>query len=339
MDLLHEMAARGHEQVVFSQDAASGYHGIIAIHSTRRGPALGGTRYWDYPTTREALDDVLRLSRAMTYKAAVLGVELGGGKAVILGDGPPADRAAIFRAHGRFIQSLGGRYITSVDIGTTPADLRWIQHETAFVTGLARDPSATTGFGVFRGMQAAAQHRWGSSRLAERTVLIQGAGKVAYALGEHLHREGARLVVADVSPEKAQRMVNDYGARAVVPERIYDEPGEVFAPCALGGTVNSETLDRLRVEIIAGAANNQLAEARHGAEVEARGMLYCPDYVINGGGLVSVFGELKGWTDEAVRQKAAGIYDTILEVFALAHAERIASAEAAERLAERRLTA
>ncbi len=186
-------------------------------------------------------------------------------------------------------------------------------------------------------MKAAAKHRWGNDSLKGRTVLVQGAGKVAYALCEHLHREGAQLVVTDLAPDKLQRVGEDFGARPVSPDRIYDEPGDIFAPCALGATVNSDTLSRLRVEIIAGAANNQLAEERHGVELEERGMLYCPDYVINGGGLVSVFGELKSWAEEAVRERAAGIYDTILEVFALARAERIPSFRAAERLAERRL--
>ncbi|HLB55329.1 MAG TPA: Glu/Leu/Phe/Val dehydrogenase dimerization domain-containing protein [Gemmatimonadales bacterium] len=340
MDLLNEMAVNGHEQVVFGQDAAAGYRAIVAIHSTRLGPALGGTRFWPYATTDEALTDVLRLSRAMTYKAAVLGLGLGGGKAVIIGDNRRADREPLFRAHGRFIQSLGGRYITAEDIGTTPADMAFVRCETAHVAGLADrsgDPSPVTGFGVYMGMKAAAKRRWGSDRLAGRTVLVQGAGKVAVALCRHLHEEGARLVVTDIAADKVRRVVEEFAAEPVAPEAIYDQPGDVYAPCALGATINDDTLGRLRVGIIAGGANNQLAQDRHGAELEARGMLYAPDFVINGGGLVSVYGELKGWPESEAHRKAAEIYDTILRVFDLAEREGIPSFRAAERLAEAQL--
>jgi len=228
---------------------------------------------------------------------------LGGGKAVIIGDNRRADREPLFRAHGRFIQSLGGRYITAEDIGTTPADMAFVRCETAHVAGLADrsgDPSPVTGFGVYMGMKAAAKRRWGSDSLAGRTVLVQGAGKVAVALCRHLHEEGARLVVSDIAADKVGRVVEEFGAEPVAPEAIYDQPGDVYAPCALGATINDDTLGRLRVGIIAGGANNQLAQDRHGAELEARGMLYAPDFVINGGGLVSVYGELKGWPEPQI---------------------------------------
>jgi leucine dehydrogenase len=330
----------GHEQVSFASDAASGYRGIVAIHNTVLGPALGGTRFWHYADAAEALRDVLRLSRAMTYKAAVAGLDLGGGKSVIIGDPETADREAVFLAHGRHVEYLGGRYITAEDVGTSPADMAIIRRVTAHVVGLpgkSGDPSPVTAFGVYRGMKACARFRWGRDDLSGKTVAVQGVGHVGYSLCRYLHAEGARLVVTDVAAEKVERAVREFGARAVEPEAIYDVPADIFAPCALGGCINAATVHRLRVEIVAGGANNQLAEERFGDELEARGITYAPDYAINAGGLISVNAELRGWSAEQAHAKAERIYDTILHVLAIAREEGIPSYRAADRLAERRL--
>ncbi len=336
-DLLGE---HGHEQVSFASDAASGYRGIIAIHNTILGPALGGTRFWHYADEREALRDVLRLSRAMTYKAAVAGLDLGGGKSVIIGDPATGNREALFRAHGRHVEYLKGRYITAEDVGTTPADMAIIRRETRHVVGLpgkSGDPSPVTAFGVYRGMKACARFRWGEDALAGKTVAVQGLGHVGYYLCRYLHEEGARLVVTDVVAEKVERAVREFGARAVEPEAIYDVQADIFAPCALGGCINADTVGRLRVEVVAGGANNQLAEERFGDELEARGITYAPDYAINAGGLINVNAELAGWSAAQVHAKAERIYDTILDVLSVAREEGIPSYQAADRLAARRL--
>jgi leucine dehydrogenase len=340
MDTFKEMQARGHEQVLFSHDPSCGYFGIIAIHDTTLGPALGGTRVWPYASTEEALQDVLRLSRGMTYKSAVAGLNLGGGKAVIIADPKRPDRESLFRAHGRFVETLGGRYITAEDVGTSPMDMEFVKRETKHVAGLLNlsgDPSPVTGYGVYVGMKACAKQRWGKDSLAGKTVAVQGAGKVAFYLMKHLKDEGARLITTDIDPDKVKRAVEDLGAEAVAPDDIYGVKADIFAPCALGAILNDDTLKQLKVEIIAGGANNQLAEPRHGIALEKQGMLYAPDYVINGGGVVNVFGELQGWTMERSKRKAQEIYDTILRVFAIASREKLPSFVAADHLAEERI--
>ncbi|HEV8599956.1 MAG TPA: Glu/Leu/Phe/Val dehydrogenase [Gemmatimonadales bacterium] len=342
MDVFKEMAAEAYEQVVFCHEPSCGYFGVIAIHDTTLGPALGGTRFWHYASTDEAVTDALRLARGMTYKAAAAGLNLGGGKAVIIGDNRRADRETLFRAHGRFVDSLGGRYITAEDIGTSPADMEFVRRETEHVAGLQNlsgDPSPVTGYGVYVGMKAAAKQRWGKDSLAGRTVLVQGAGKVAIALCRYLHAEGARLVITDIDEHKVKRAVEEFGATAVAPDAIYDQPGDIYAPCALGATINDDTLERLKVELIAGAANNQLAEDRHGVELERRGLLYAPDYVINSGGLINVYGELERWPQERAQRKAQEIYEAILKIFAIATRDGIPSFQAADRLAEERIAA
>ena len=340
MDVLQEMQTRGHEQVLFSHDPSCGYFGIIAIHDTTLGPALGGTRVWAYRSTEEALQDVLRLSRGMTYKSAVAGLNLGGGKAVIIADPKRPDRESLFRAHGRFVETLGGRYITAEDVGTSPTDMEFVRRETKHVAGLLNlsgDPSPVTGYGVYIGMKACAKQRWGKDSLAGKTVAVQGAGKVAYYLMKHLKDEGAKLIATDIDQEKVKRVVEEMGAKAVSPDAIYDARADIFAPCALGAVINDDTIPRLAVEIVAGGANNQLAETRHGIELEQKGVLYAPDYVINGGGVVNVFGELQGWTMDRAKRKAQEIYDTILRVFAIAERDKVPSFEAADRLAEERI--
>jgi leucine dehydrogenase len=314
----------------------------VAIHDTTLGPALGGTRFWQYASTDEAITDALRLARGMTYKSAVAGINLGGGKSVIIGDNKRQDREALFRAHGRFIDTLGGRYITAEDIGTSPSDMEYIKLETDHVAGLlglSGDPSPVTAYGVYVGMKAAAKARWGSDGLEGRRVAVQGCGNVATHLCRYLHEEGVRLVVSDIDPVKVRRVVDETGADSVAPDAIYDVEADVYAPCALGATINDETLARLKVEVIAGGANNQLAEDRHGDLLEQKGMLYAPDYVINGGGVINVYGELHRWPHERSKKKAGEIYDTLLRIFEIARRERMPSYKAADRLAEERIAA
>jgi leucine dehydrogenase len=341
-DVFAQMQTMGHEQVLLSHDPSCGYLGIIAIHDTTLGPALGGTRFWRYGSTDEAITDALRLARGMTYKSAVAGINLGGGKSVIIGDNKRSDREALFRAHGRFIETLNGRYITAEDIGTSPADMEYIKLETDHVAGLlglSGDPSPVTAYGVYVGMKAAAKVRWGNDSLRGKTVAVQGAGKVAYSLMRHLQEEGARIVAADIDGEKAKRAEQEFGARSVAPDAIYDQDADIFSPNALGATINDDTVGRLKAQIIAGGANNQLAEDRHGDELETRGVLYAPDYVINGGGVVNVYGELHRWPVERAKKKAGEIYETLLRIFDIAKRERIPTYRAADRLAEERIAA
>jgi leucine dehydrogenase len=341
-DVFHQMQTMGHEQVLLSHDPSCGYFGIIAIHDTTLGPALGGTRFWQYATTDEAITDALRLARGMTYKSAVAGINLGGGKSVIIGNNKRSDREALFRAHGRFIETLGGRYITAEDIGTSPADMEYIKLETDHVAGLlglSGDPSPVTAHGVYVGMKAAAKFRWGRDSLSDKTVAVQGAGKVAYHLMQHLHAEGSKLIVTDIDEEKVRRAVQEFAARPVPPGAIYGQEANIFSPNALGAVINDDTLPRLKVEIIAGGANNQLAEDRHGDELERRGILYAPDYVINGGGVINVYGELHRWPVERAKKKAGEIYETLLRIFEMAKREKIPTYQAADRLAQQRIAA
>jgi leucine dehydrogenase len=342
LDLFDLLADHGHEQVSVYYDAPTGYRGIIAIHSTVLGPALGGTRFWSYASDEAALIDCLRLARGMTYKAAVAGLNLGGGKSVIIGDNRTTRREALFRAHGRHVESLKGRYITAEDVGTSTSDMEYIKAETNHVTGLigrSGDPSPVTAYGVYRGMKACARYRSGSDSLAGKSVALQGCGSVGYHLATLLVAEGAEITCTDIDPSRVKRVVAECGAKAVAPDAIYDVRAHIFAPCALGAVINDETVDRLPVEIVAGAANNQLAEDRHGDLLERRGISYAPDYVINGGGLINVNAELHGWAPERARSKAGEIYDTLLRVFEIARDEGIPSYQAADRLAEQRIVA
>ncbi|HET7586433.1 MAG TPA: Glu/Leu/Phe/Val dehydrogenase dimerization domain-containing protein [Gemmatimonadaceae bacterium] len=342
MELFERIAEMGHEQVVLCHDPASGYRGIIAIHNTTLGPALGGTRLWNYKSDQEAIVDVLRLSRGMTYKNAVAGLNLGGGKSVMIGDPRTTNREMLFRAHGRFVDSLGGRYITAEDVGTSTADMDYVHMETDHVTGLAGrsgDPSPVTAHGVFRAIEASAHYRWGSDALAGKTVALQGCGHVGYYLAKELHEAGAKLIVTDIDAERVKRVVSDTGAKAVKTDEIYGVKADIFAPCALGGVINDDTIPQLKVEIVAGAANNQLLEERHGDTLEQKGILYAPDYVANAGGVINVYGELYGWTAARSLRKAGEIYDTTLGVFEIAKADGIPTYRAADRLAERRIKA
>ena len=342
MKLFDTIAGMGHEQLVICQDSASGYRGIIAIHSTVLGPALGGTRFWSYASDEDAIVDALRLARGMTYKNAVAGLNLGGGKSVIIGDNKTTSRELLFRAHGRFVESLGGRYITAEDVGTSTADMDFVHMETDFVSGLAGrsgDPSPVTAHGVFRAIQASAKERWGTDDVSSRTISIQGCGHVGYYLAKELHEAGAKLIVTDIDAERVKRAASEFRARAVLPDEIYGVEADIFAPCALGAIINDVTIPQLKVAVVAGAANNQLLEERHGDELERRGVLYAPDYVANAGGVINVYSELAGWTSARSFRKADEIYDTILRVFSIAKEERIPNYVAADRLAEQRIKA
>jgi leucine dehydrogenase len=340
MGLFDVMAGSDHQQVLFTRDPQAGYRGIIAIHDTTLGPALGGTRLWAYGTEDDALRDVLRLAEGMTYKAALADVRLGGGKAVILEDDAFSCRESLFRAHGRAVDALGGRYITAEDVGTTVEDMAYVRKETEWVVGLeggSGDPSPVTAYGVYQGMRACAMQRYGHVSLSGRHVTVQGLGNVGYHLCGLLAEEGARLSVTDLDPTRIERVRREFGAGAVPPDRIHALKADIFAPCALGGSINDETLPELDVDIVAGAANNQLEEPRHGRGLAARGILYAPDYVINAGGLINVYGELRGWTADRSRRKAASIYWTLLGIFGRAEKEAISPAEAADRIARQRI--
>ncbi len=336
-------AHTGHEQVVFCQDAATELRAIIAIYSTALGPGIGGTRFYPYATEADALADVLNLSKAMAYKAACAGLDLGGAKAVILGD-PARDKTEpLLRAYGRFVQSLHGRYYTARDVGTYVADMDMIARECSYVTGRstdnggAGDSSVLTALGVFRGMQAAAQHTWGTPSLAGRRVGIAGVGKVGYSLIEHLVGDGASVVIADVNSAAIER------ARAAHPVDILDTdallsaPMDVYAPCALGGAIDDETIVAVQAQVICGGANNQLAHAGLDKQLADRGILYAPDYVVNSGGLIAVADEVHGYSEARARRRTMQIFDTTTTVLAVADDEGVPPGVAADRLAERRM--
>lgn len=332
-----------YEQLVFCQDKNSGLKAIIAIHDTTLGPALGGTRMWTYANEEAAIIDALRLARGMTYKAACAGLNLGGGKTVIIGD-PRKDKSEeLFRAFGRYIQGLNGRYITAEDVGTTVADMDLIHTETEFVTGVSPafgssgNPSPVTAYGVYRGMKAAAYEAFGSDSLQGKTIAVQGVGNVAYNLCRYLHEEGANLIVTDINPDNVNRAVQDFGAKAVGVDQIYGVECDIFSPCALGAIINDETIPLLKAKVIAGAANNQLKEEHHGDTITEMGFIYAPDYVINAGGLINVADELLGYNRERALKKVETIYDNILKVFEIAKRDGIPTYKAADRMAEERI--
>jgi leucine dehydrogenase len=343
MKLFDTIAQLGHEQLVICADEGAGYRGIIAIHDTTLGPALGGTRFWNYASDEEAIIDALRLARGMTYKNAVAGLNLGGGKSVIIGDNRATSREMIFRAHGRFVETLGGRYVTAEDVGTSTADMDYVHMETDYVAGLANksgDPSPVTAHGVFRAIEASAKHRWGSPSLEGKTVTVQGLGNVGTYLCRELHAAGAKLLVTDIRPERIKKVVDETGAKAVDGEEIYSAKADIFAPCALGAIINDETIPKLKVEVVCGGANNQLLDPdKHGEALEKRGITYAPDFVANAGGVINVYGELAGWSRERSLRKADEIFDTILGVYAIAKDEGLFTYHAADRLAERRIAA
>lgn len=345
MNLFESIAGHGHEQVVFFNHPETGLKAIVAIHNTLLGPALGGLRMWPYSNEDEALRDVLRLSRGMTYKAAVSGLNLGGGKAVLIGD-PEKDKSeALFRALGRFIGSLGGRYITAEDVGTTVEDMEFIFQETDRVVGVhpvhggSGDPSPFTAFGTVQGIKACLNKKYGSPSVAGRVFAVQGAGSVGYNLIKMLSKEGARIFACDINDDRVERVVDDFGVEAVPLSEIYDVEANVFAPCALGAVINAETVPRLRCDIVAGSANNQLDSDEWGSELEQRGIIYAPDYAINAGGLINVAIELQGYNRERAYQAVSSIYNNIENIFRIAERDGIPSWQAADRMAIERIRA
>ena len=327
-----------HEQVVFASDPATGLKAIIAIHSTRLGPAVGGCRILPYADDRAALTDVLRLSRGMTMKTAMAGLPLGGGKSVIIAD-PRRKSPALLQAMGRAIEQLGGRYVTAEDVGTSTADMVQIRKGTSHVMGLpvraggSGDPSPSTALGCFEGIKAALRYKSGRQSVEGVRVAIQGLGHVGFNLARMLSGAGARLIIADIDAAIVAKAVSAFGAEAVDPDAIYDCEAEVFAPCALGAVLNDRTLPRLRAGIVAGAANNQLATPAHGLALQQRGILYAPDYVINAGGVIQVGADITGETKDDVERRIRSIGDTLLTVFRLADADAISTSDAADRIA------
>ena len=339
-------AARGgHEQVVFCQDPQTGLRAIIAIYSTALGPALGGTRFFPYPTEDAALADVLNLSRAMAYKNALADLDLGGGKAVIIGDPAKHKSEALLRAYGRFVESLGGRYITACDIGTFSDDMDVVARECRYVTGRTLlnggggDSSILTAIGVFHGMRAAAEHTWGSDSLAGRLVGVEGVGKVGHRLVGHLVEAGASVVICDVSPGAVERVQAAHpGVQAVASRaELLACPIDIYAPCAMGGALTDESVAALSARIVCGGANNQLAHAGLEKVLADRGILYAPDYLVNAGGVIQVADERNGFNFERARARAERIFVSAKKIFALADEEGVPPAVAADRLAERRM--
>ncbi len=344
MDMFDQIAERKHEQVVFCHDPDTGLRAIVAIHDTTLGPALGGTRMWTYEHDGAAMQDALRLARGMTYKSAAAGLNLGGGKAVIIGNSKTDKNEMLFRSYGRFIQGLYGRYITAEDVGTSVQDMEWVRMETDFVVGISRalggsgDPSPFTALGVLQGMRAALMETTGSDSLAGKRVAVQGAGHVGYHLVGHIVERGGTAIVADIDHENLRRATADFrGVEVVAPDAIYDVDCDIFAPCALGAVINDDTLPRLRCSIVAGCSNNVLAEDRHASALAERGILYAPDYVVNAGGLINVANELEGYNQDRSTQQVQGIFDITREIFRIAKHEGMTTAQAADRLAERRI--
>ncbi|MCR4398420.1 MAG: leucine dehydrogenase [Firmicutes bacterium] len=343
VEIFKAMAADSHEQLIFCRDRASGLKAIIGIHDTSLGPALGGCRMWPYETEDDAIVDVLRLSKGMTYKSAAAGSNYGGGKMVIWGD-PRKDKSEqMFRALGRFVEGLGGRFIT--DVGTVPGDFVWASYETSHVVALPEefggsgDSSIITAFGVWKGLKACAREVFGDPSLKGLKVVVQGVGKVGFHLVRHLHEEGALITIADLNDSYVERVTAKYPVTVVSPEAVYDVECDIFSPNALGGVINDETIPRLRCKIVAGAANNQLKEDRHGDELHARGILYAPDYVINAGGLIQVADELLGYNKERALKKAASIYDLLSRIFEISKRDNIPTFRAADVMVNERIEA
>jgi leucine dehydrogenase len=343
MSVFEHITGDGYEQIVFCSDDQSGLRSIIAIHSTALGPALGGTRFYPYETEDQALVDVLRLAKGMTYKAAAAGLDLGGGKAVIIGDPKRMASEELFRAYGRFIETLGGRYITAEDVGTALEDMDVVKRESRWVTGCSHtyggsgDPSPVTAYGVLNGIKACALEVFGDADLKDRTVALQGVGKVGHALCGYLVKEGAKVTIADIDVDNLARAVSDFGVETTPLDTIHTLETDVFAPCALGGGINDDTISELKCKIIAGAANNQLERQEHGDKLRDLGILYAPDFVINAGGLINVEDELRGYDRARAMHKVEGIYKQLQNIFAMAQERNISTAQAAIEHAQERI--
>ena len=335
-----------HEQIVFCNDKDTGLKAIIGIHNTVLGPSLGGTRMWKYANEWEALNDVLRLSRGMTYKSAITGLNLGGGKAVIIGDSKIDKTPEMIRKFGEYVNSLSGRYITAEDVGTTTQDMDTIREVTKFVTGVSVEkggsgnPSPVTAYGVYMGMKAAAKYQFGSENLSGKKILVQGIGHVGETLVDFLTKEGALVQIADINEARLHDVSNKYGATIFTGADLYSADVDIYSPCALGATINDETINRLKARVIAGAANNQLAnDAIHGQILKDKGILYAPDFLINAGGIINVYAEIVGYDSAEAMRRTENIYNTTLEIFALAEQMAITTQQAAMTIAQNRIDA
>ncbi len=342
--LFDQMNAFGHQKIVFCSDQETGLKAIIAIHDTTLGPALGGTRMWTYKSEADALNDVLRLSKAMTYKSAVAGLNLGGGKAIIIGDSRRDKSEALLRKFGRFIKNLNGEFITAEDVGTNPRDMEYIRMETQYVMGVPEsiggsgDPSPITALGVFMGIKAAVKEMFGNDNLAGRSVVVQGIGHVGENLVRLLRDENAMVYVSDINEERTGQVAKKYGAQAVSNNTIFDIEADIYSPCALGATINAQTIDKLKYAIIAGSANNQLDdEFEQGRALQEKGILFAPDYVINAGGVINCYSELMGFSKKRTLQLTENIYEATRNVLRLSKAEKISTIEAANKIAEKRI--
>jgi len=332
----------GHEQVSYFHDKASGLKAIIGVHSTVLGPALGGCRMWKYADEQAAIRDVLRLSRGMTYKAAVAGLNLGGGKAVIMADSHTQKTTEMLKAFGRAVEAMGGRYITAEDVGMSVADIDLISTQTKYAVGGSNeggsgDPSVMTAFGVFQGMKAALKHAGLGENLDGMRVVIQGAGNVGYHLASYLNAAGAKLMVADIYPAQMERLVSEFQAEIIAPDKVYSTECEVFAPCALGAILNSQTIPQLKCKVVAGSANNQLDSESDGYDLFSRGIVYAPDYAINSGGVINVAAELDGYNHANVVAKVTRVYNTIADILDRSKAQAVPPHKAADEIAELRL--
>lgn len=341
--VIAQMSKYNHEQILFCNDNSTGLKAIIAVHNTVLGPALGGTRMWQYASETEALNDVLRLSRGMTYKNAISGLNLGGGKAVIIGDSRAMKSEALFRRFGKFVESLGGKYITAEDVGISPIDMTWVNMETNHVVGLpgkSGDPSPVTAHGVYMGMKASAKIQFGSDSLAGKKIAVQGVGHVGEYLVASLAKEGAKVFISDVHEPTLKRVAETYGATVVGLDDIYDIDMDIYAPCALGATVNDDTLSRLKCAIIAGAANNQLRQEEvHGRIVMEKGIIYAPDFALNAGGVINCYSEVKGLSSDWAMGKADEIYNTIYSIVQRSRTENVPTYQIANKMAEERIEA
>lgn len=339
-----QMSFDNHEQIVFCNDKDTGLKAIIGIHNTTLGPALGGTRMWKYANEWEALNDVLRLSRGMTYKSAITGLDLGGGKAVIIGDSKIDKTPAMITKFGEYVNSLSGRYITAEDVGTTTADMDLIREVTPYVTGISEskggsgNPSPVTAYGVYMGMKAAAKYKFGTDNLSGKKVLVQGIGHVGETLVDYLVKEGAIVQIADINQARLEEVGNKYGATIFTGEDLYTADVDIYAPCALGATINDETVNKIRAKVIAGAANNQLAnDIIHGQILRDRGIAYAPDFLINAGGIINVYAEIVGYDSAEAMKRTENIYNTTLEIFSFADENKITTQQAAMSIAQNRI--
>lgn len=341
---LAAMAEMDHEQVLFCNDAKTGLRAIIAVHNTVLGPSLGGTRMWSYPNESEALKDVLRLSRGMTFKSSISGLNLGGGKAVILGNSRTDKSEALMRRFGQFVDSLGGKYITAEDVGISTEDIVNVSRETKHVSGLPEsmggggDPSPVTAYGVYMGMKAAAKYAWGSDSLKDKRIMVQGIGHVGQSLVDLIAKEGAVIAVSDIYDERIKAISETHKVEVVNPDDVYSHPMDIYSPCALGATLNDETLKKLDCDVIAGAANNQLEdEERHAAQLRENGVVYAPDFLINAGGIINCYSETLGYNRDEAYRKTEHIFDVALEVIQRAHNEDLPAHTVAQRMAQDRI--